>query len=102
RDVRVKAASIMAAKKEDEAYKYLENGEQDKAKASNSEAIEMLRSLGYVAGDDLKQQEARYMDAQQQLARPAEEMAPSSPVAKDFLKKQKEIERKNKQAKDAQ
>src|SRR5262249_29783225 len=96
RDVRVKATSIPASRKMDEAYKQMENGNAPQAQAANNEAINMLQALGYIdGGDDLKQQEARYRQNLKVMNQPPP--AESAP-AKDFLKKQKEEERSNQQS----
>jgi len=95
RDVRVKATSILASRKMDEAYKQIAGGNVAAAQAANAEAIQILGEAPIVDAKDLEQQKLRYQKSQQQLQAP---MPANQPATEDFLKKQKEEERSNQQA----
>ena len=95
RDVRVKATSILASRKMDEAYKQVASGNVAAAQAANAEAIQILGEAPLVDAKDLEQQKARYQEDNDHLKAP---MPADAPATQHFLKKQKEEERSNQQS----
>ncbi len=93
-EVNAKAASVTASKKMEEAYRLYEDGKADKAYEAAARANDELKALGYVANEA---QVARYEKMVQQMA-PGAAPAPTTVAGKDFLKKQKEEERKTQQS----
>jgi Ca-activated chloride channel family protein len=88
-EVNKRAASVVASKEMQQAYALYEEGKNDEAFGRAQQVVDKLRALGYVEGDQINRYEQNVLRMDPTKAAP-----PASAVGKDFLKKQKEEERK--------